>query len=322
MIDGLICNQLQRHQFLPKLKFQVNQATENSVKFTEYINDENFRSKLDFANSNPDSTEAREIVANLMPFIKQVGINIPHSIMKKQQTISEMYAMFQFLGLPTWFFTLAPLSNDDLLTIRLAKATFDDPMSEHCMPDKDPSLENPQNNNEFNIKVHIPGYFERLKTITNDPMASSKMFMRIVRAVFVILLGIQCNFDDLKKAEYIDVDLQDLRNDSVVGRVYGHFGVFETNGRKVLHFHSLLFGIFNPTFMSNVLDDETTSKLVTAILDSMVSCELDKDIHTSYLYRAKNRMEAPRFPNVSVENSDEIKSFKVMYYLNFTWNIC
>jgi hypothetical protein len=247
-----------------------------------------------------------------MPFIKQAGLNVPHSVMKKQQSISEMYAMFQFFGLPCWFFTLAPLSNDDLLCLRICKASFGDPMSEYSIPQTDPTSDNPENNNEFNIKFKVPDYHKRLNAITDDPMASSKMFMRMVRAVFVILLGICCNFDDVKKSEYVDVDVENIRNESVFGKLFAHFGVFETNGRKFLHFHSLLFGIFNPTFMTQIIDDKLISKLVVAILDSFASCEVELDYHTTALFRSKQRLEAPRFPNVPIEASDEIKTFKVM----------
>jgi hypothetical protein len=97
-----------------------------------------------------------------------------------------------------------------------------------------------------------------------------------------------------------------------LGKIYGHFGVFETNGRKVLHFHSLLFGIFNPAFMSNILDDEMTSRLVKGILDSMVSCQVDLDYHTTALYRSKNKIVAPRFANVSFQANEDVKPFKVM----------
>jgi helitron helicase-like protein len=105
-----------------------------------------------------------------------------------------------------------------------------------------------------------------------------------------------------------------LRSDSnelgILGNVSGHYGVVETNGRGMLHLHSLIWLSGNFTFEDlrvRVLNDTDFRQRLIAFLESIIINTVEQALTDTDILPDHN---IPSFPNVQTdENFEQLCNF-------------
>jgi hypothetical protein len=128
--------------------------------------------------------------------------------------------------------------------------------------------------------------------MTSNPVAVAQFFHYISNAIFRNLLR------------------SDSNELGILGNVSGHYGVVETNGRGMLHLHSLIWLSGNFTFedlRARVLNDTDFRQRLIAFLESIVINTVEQALTDTDILPDHN---IPSFPNVQTdENFEQLCNF-------------
>jgi hypothetical protein len=136
--------------------------------FFKIVNQPGFKERLRHCIEHPKSKEAKKLMNEILP-IKIVGKRMPWSAMERQQTLPELYAMFQRLSVPYMFVTISPkiIENELCLCFAAAQDGMADPI-------------------ELKLNSKL---VQRAILLSKNPIASCRTFEIIVQAYFEIMLG-------------------------------------------------------------------------------------------------------------------------------------
>ncbi len=102
----LLFNQLQRHAAVHTVNARIASAPQAMETFTQIVTQPTFAAQLGEALRNPEAPEARALQQQLMPLVRVAGASVPYSAAERALGVSQLTAMLQLFGLPTWFVTI------------------------------------------------------------------------------------------------------------------------------------------------------------------------------------------------------------------------
>ena len=277
----LLFNQLQRHEATRAVAAKVSADPEQSRKFVEYVNKDDFRERLQKAIENTEGKEAKEILSNLLPLIKVSGSSIPYGPTEKTSATSKLYAMVHALGPPTWFVTVSPSDMDSVLLIRHTGHGDYEGFS-------------------------IPDLNTRRKIASENPTASAKFFMTLLDSLFTNLY--KCPVSKHARST------PDSFKKGALGKMVAHFGSIETQGRGALHYHAVVWTTLTPKLLETAADKNEFIEHIRSVIDSIVRAQIPLDVHEQAKNDKENGKPATRFglecPPLPREDESDEEYFK------------
>ena len=234
-----------------KVRRELCRTTANSVKtrpgymhkIAALLGHGKFDSMLDRAITNPESSEAKLLEAQILGFVQTCTRKVNFSPGKRRACRGPLYAMYRRFGLPSFWVTLSPSDNDNVLSLRLSK------------------------DNTLFEEFKLPMLHDRAAIIEKNPVLAAHMFDLTVRAVTEIIFGLADESVSLKNVK---------PKRGAFGDVRGHFGVCECQSRGALHFHCVVFTHLNPNFVSRIVSNPLLNAGLAAAIDSMICSRLDQ----------------------------------------------
>ena len=258
-------NVLRRHETIKRSStfFKFKQATKARAKFEELCNQENLTEKLERAIENDESAEAKSLNKEFVDLITAIGGSVPWTTLERQRTLGRLYAMTSFLGLPSFFITIAPNIADNVISLELLNHT-------KCV-----------------YKLKESTRAERCRWTAKNPVASAKAFHILVDALVSTFLNIATGvtkrtrptdcLQNMSEEETIsDSFKRHLRGEmGCLGVSNGFYGIFEPQNRGALHVHALLWTLINSELISRCSEDEL--RKVCVIIDQVIASWINDD---------------------------------------------
>ena len=260
-----IYNILRRHETIKRTAtyFKFKKATKARVMFEKLCNEEDLTEKLANALKNEDSPEAKKLNKRFSDLITAVGGGCPWTSLERQRTLGKLYAMTNFLGLPTFFITIAPCIADSNICLELLNHT-------KCV-----------------YKLKESTHAERCRWTAKNPVASAKAFHIIINTLVSTFLNIATGntkstspidcMEELRKEDTIeDVFKRHLRNRmGCLGVPTGFFGIYEPQNRGALHLHAPLWTLLNAELITRCTVPEL--KKVCCLIDQLIASWIHND---------------------------------------------
>lgn len=255
-------NQRQRHEAAKTVAAKMKSNPKRMEDFITYINEVTFEDDLVNAIKFPTSYEAKNILKNLLPTLNITGSSVPFGPLERNKSLSELYALCQHFGLPTWFITISPSDIDSTLVMKLSGVPKED------------------------LKLIVFDYEQRAKISAMNPLAGAKFFNRLVTKVFSCLFQTTANGESnvRKTTSYHS------RKVGILGKMISHFMVFEVQGRGSLHLHALLWATLSPLLLQKIAHVPELVNEVQAVLNSMVSAEISRLGYKEFNQRKKDQV--------------------------------
>jgi hypothetical protein len=191
----------------------------NQAAFTSLgamLQEPNVLERLQRAVASP--TSEPDLVRRIMSLTTAAGSKVPFTKERRRAVMAELVAMTQFFGHPAYFVTVSPGDADHPLVLRLCRlpASLDDPdiVSDAEFP--------------------IPASWIRQQEALKTPVAAAEYFMRLIRTLFTVLIGL--GPVDTRKKWNVQV-----RRVGIYGECLAYTVVFEEQARGTLHAHALIF---------------------------------------------------------------------------------
>ena len=235
--------------------------------FEDLCNEEGLEERLKAAIEDTSSPDAKRLNKEFTNLINVVGGYTPWSTTERQKTLGRLYAMANFLGPPSFFFTLAP-----------------------CLADSEIAMQY-LNLPTVRYKLKESTNAQRSTWTANNPVASAKAYHRIVEALVSTFLKIGTGntkstnpVDCLdKNAEEDDLSLSELFQRQLnsgmgcLGTPTAFYGVHEAQGRGALHMHALVWTLLNTEVMERCTKKEL--EMICRIIDMRIAtCITDEDV--------------------------------------------
>ena len=109
---------LSRHSTIRNTASFFKKNTNARRKFEDMCNDEDLQDRLKAAVGNDSTEDARKLNKEFTNLINVVGGYTPWSTTERQKTLGRLYALANFFGPPSFFFTLAPCIADSEIAIQ------------------------------------------------------------------------------------------------------------------------------------------------------------------------------------------------------------
>ena len=205
--------------------------------------------------------------------INVIAGKTPWSSAERQKTLGRLYAISNFMGPPSVFFTLAPCIADSEICMKLLNLpTF-----------------------RYNLKESI--HAERSTWSARNPVVTAKTYHTIIKALVSTFINIPTgNIKYSKPIDCLETEGEDEENFSFsvafekhlnsrmgcIGAPTAFYGIHEAQGRGALHMHALLWTVLNSELLEKctvrelqricVLIDQ---RIATCISDDAVKMEKD-----------------------------------------------
>lgn len=217
------------------------------------------------------------------------GHKTPFSSAERRHALTQAYALCQRFGLPSWFFTFAPDTLHNSLTVRLHFASFDNQSwpATHSQGYTDSVTS--QGVFEFRVPSGSLNFSEAFlqKLNAGNAAAASQVYKRVLELVFEYLLGVPPEY--LKRKSHWR-----RQAFSVFGKPKAVFAVTEVQSRLALHCHLLFFGGLTPLVLQRCSTVPELRDLVLRVLGSYCKTTLPASAHVRHLLRKLDDKEPPR----------------------------
>ena len=276
-----IYNILRRHETIKRTAtfFKYKKATKARVMFEKLCNQEDLSEKLQHAVKNEDSPEARKLNKQFSDLITAVGGGSPWTSVERQRTLGKLYAMTNFLGLPTFFITIAPCISDSNISLELLNHT-------KCV-----------------YKLKESTHAERSRWTAANPVASAKAFHIIMNTLVSTFLNIATGntksstaidcMDEFQGEEDTieDVFKRHLRSKmGCLGVPTGYFGIYEPQNRGALHLHAPLWTLLNAELIARCTLPEL--RKVCCLIDQLIASWIhEDDVQAEELDKKTNELD-------------------------------
>lgn len=264
-------NQLQRHQACKQVSTLVKSNHASIEQFKSIALQPEFKETLRQHINKPNTREAKQFVESLLKCIHVAGSKVPYSPVQQSHHLSEMYAMVQFFGTPTWFLTLSPSDIDSPLTVRL------------CFKSNS-TLDNEQ------VTEALNNYGQRAKLVAENPVHAAEVFFKMLEEVFSCLM--QLKPDHTIRKSHSPVTSRTL---GIFGIPVAYYGVIETQGRGSLHAHLCLWASIRPSLLNSIAHRKELVQRATKLLESIVTASLPSEVYQEGKRRRKEGVPAERF---------------------------
>ena len=234
-----------------KVRREVCRTTASAVKskrkyldgLSALLGRSDFDGLLDSAVKNPKSREARLLHAQVLGYVQTCTKNVNFSPGKRRACRGPMYAMYRRFGLPSFWITISPTDNDNVLALRLAL-----------------------NDTNF-ADFKLPDLGDRARIVEKNPTLSAFMFDLMVKTVCEVVFGLPDTSRSLTS--------NNEAKDGCFGRARAHFGVVECQKRGCLHFHCCLWSHLSPHVVSRIISDARTNADLGRVMDTIICSRLD-----------------------------------------------
>ena len=222
---------LSRHTTIRNTASYFKKNTDAKRRFEDLCNDENLESRVRAAMRDNSSPDAKALNKEFTSLINVIGGKTPWSTAERQNTLGRLYAISNFMGPPSVFFTIAPCIAD----------------SDICMK----FLNLPT----YKYKLRESTHAERSTWSARNPVASAKAYHTIIKALVSTFINIPTgNFKYSTPIDCLYTEGQDVENISLsaafekhlnsrmgcVGASTAFYGIHEAQGRGALHMHALI----------------------------------------------------------------------------------
>ena len=248
-------NQSQRHEAARQVSINVRSDTQSVQLFTDIIEAPNFMDDLKSAIASPDSKEAKQLLALIMPLLRMGGRSVPFGPLQRSIAVSKLCAYLHYFGLPGWFVTISPNDVDSVFILRLASPLID-------------------NTDPIQCQFVVPHIDVRLESLANNPAAAAEVFIRQINAVFSCLVGLPSQHNIKQSHGPVGE-----RRQGIFGVPVAHFACIEIQGRGSLHAHFIVMGGIAPDVMQSVVNDPDCLSAVQKNIDSIVKAEIRDAYH-------------------------------------------
>ena len=257
---------LSRHCTVRNAASFFKKNTNARYKFEELLNDEDLQERLVAAvqdNSTPDAKKLNKEFTNL---INVVGGYTPWSTTERQKTLGRLYAMANFFGPPSFFFTLSPCIADSEIAIQFLNL---------------PTVK---------YKLKESTHAQRSTWTANNAVASSRAYHQIVKALVSTFINIRTgNTKSTDPVDCLDNAAGGSNDISLSSKFERHlnsrmgclgtptafYGVHEAQGRGALHCHALVWTCLNTELMERCTQKEL--ELICRIIDKRIATYISMD---------------------------------------------
>jgi hypothetical protein len=227
----LLTNLIHRHSSSAIIGIKARTKPECMTKFGSITNAPEFTQRIQRAVKYPKSADAKALVKELQPLIRQCSAEVPFSAESRGAVLGRQMALLQLFGTPGFFITISPTDTNSALVMR-----FCEPVPEYhhsAVPDaKFPSSHDeppPGFREHCRVNFVMPEHAERLRAVSDNPVAAAKYYGMAVHALFKHLLCLKPSHRQRRTTLPCD------RFDGLFGRSLAYMGVTE-----VIIFKSLL----------------------------------------------------------------------------------
>eukprot|EP01040_Poterioochromonas_malhamensis_P008076 gene8076-8732_t len=270
---------------------------ETVIKVSEWLNDDVFQDRLRYAADNPESSEAKALIKEILPLIRISSGAVPRYGPDRQKFVTtNLINYLRFFGYPTMFVTLSPSDAENVLGLKMIintntvnekkTATFDEKV-------------------DTTVEVNLD-YAKRNEYIQSSPHFYALAFQKMVDSFFRCLVGL-----DIETNMKRTLPLEE-REMGIFGKIAGHYSVIETQARGTLHIHTLIFG---GSLNAKVLDRAAISERLRGdaarLIDSMVQAQVSAETARQDLIR-RLYSQSPDRPNLKAFTEPE----QIRNYLN------
>ena len=219
---------------------------------------------------NSGSPEATKLNKEFTILIKVLGGYTQWSTAERQRTLGKLYAMSNFMGPPSFFFTIAPCIADSEICLKLL------------------------NFPTFRYKIKQSTNEQRSVWSAKNPVASAKAFHIIMNALVSTFICIPTGntkysvpVDCLEEQENDDVDYSLSsrfeahlkRRSGCLGVPTAFYGIYEAQGRGALHMHALIWTLLNTELLNRCTKDELQK--ICVLIDQFIATWIsDEDATT------------------------------------------
>ena len=292
-------DQLQRHANNKAVAYKIKYGGEREQNFVKIVNDEKFSQSLRTALCDPKSSAMKDIKKCIAPLVRIIGRKLPWTVFERADVIGKIKALSIYFGPATYFITFAPSMKEQTLCLRI------------CSDKKDEEFE-------------FPDIFERTKLITENPVAATKIFYRLLEQFFEIIVKLPLNTFTGRNTNYNALIEQEIKGVcGAYGPASAHIGVIEEQTSGNLHYHGLIFGTWNVRQIQLWVHCGEARKRFEQLLDNHIRCTIPdclKEFHgitTSNAEKTKKLFIDWFCNDISIEKAKEIA--KVL--MAFTHNI-
>ena len=246
------------------------------------MNDAAFLPSLERATKNPESKEAKEILARVMPHVKTFTSAVPFSEAQRKKAMRFLYAMVGHMGMPSFLLTFAPDDIFGSLNIRLSMPqkdnvhfpTNDDGLIEALRSDQ--SVCQGINIKRANLKALVAG----------DPVATAEVYRLMMRAIYKVCLGMEPEEKTRRS--------NPTKKRGIIGKIHGAFGVNESQARGALHMHLLIWGGLPPSLLQYGGSTERLKRAIVKQINLMLRAYVSPESHVNSMLDELRSFQRPR----------------------------
>ena len=242
----------QRHAAVSQVrKIALHGSDEVRCRFLARLNSKEFKEKLLVAIENPKGEHAGQILKEILPYIRSGSCTVPNGPRHQDVTLSEMYSLMNYYGLPGLFVTVAPNDFNLLPVMKLAMIADGHPPAE----------------------LHIPLYTKdrRIEICEKNPALCAAVFHHLLQVVMEELYSIV-----LSHTQKTCNKTRPCRA-GIFGTIKTHYTVTEPQGRGTLHWHQLLWVNTCAAVLGAALRGEDTKKTVCALIENLITTGLPRE---------------------------------------------
>ena len=280
-------NQRMRHENSAGTSIYVKNTPSSIITIASIVLDPTFDAKIKLMKRNPAGKEAKKLLQEMSQHLKWSGKKVPFTSTERHMSLAHLIAYCRHFGPPTWFITISPSDMDSALIVQHASAST-------------------------KTIVEMPQLKERMRIMTENPVACVEVFYRTIQNVMIDLIGKISSFasilinlgmkpDHMIKKSHDDVAKR-LRG--IFGVPIAYYGVIEAQGRGTLHIHFCLWGGIPPQTLQKICHDKDLAKLGTNYFDRTVSAKLPLSIHILDAERRLKHEPAVRSGMKAINNGD------------------
>jgi len=291
----LLMNQKMRHDNNMNVALRINANTELSRKFVKFVNSEDFERLCIAAAANPKGKCARILLAKVRPLVAVSGQTTKWSALERSACKGKLFSMAQIFTPSALFVTFAPKALDCDLVVRNAAVQLG--MSD-C---------------EIISLFNAARLNERVRIVSDNPVAQARAFEHIVRGFCNVILGMERWNERDSREQRIQ------RKRGIFGTPLAYFGPIETQHRGTLHLHVMVqVAELLPAILQRFAHDDEVIEYFTRQINSVVTGSTRGFEHIDTVARKERSL----FRNKREEQDESTTSNKSGPAVAFDNNVC
>lgn len=279
----LLFDQLQRHETARSVAARVKGNPKSISEFAHWVADPTFIEELRDALSRPNDPSTLVLIKKIMPHVAVCSATVPYTSAQRKAAMSKLYAMTEFFGPPSLFFTFVLDDINGVLNLRMSM----EHQSNWSTKIDGEQLLTAMKAGKHRYKI-IDLKQSSLRTyLAAGPVGAAEMFRIMVQNVFTILLGTPPESDTRR-----DKPLAERMN-GINGTPIASFGSSEEQGRGSLHMHIITWCGLPPTLIQAAGGLDNLSHIIAASMERVVCGQLDPITHVKHLIRDYEGQKCP-----------------------------